>query len=184
MRERERLLLSSAGSLFLGIFLGGVTVRTLYGDSQAPIQLKRDSEEGCTPCPPIDAVDVQGGGVFYPSPDAIGPGETEEIPRTVAKSGLPARALKMATDAVLEEIAICRTEMSNWVRDTLVLELTVTATVGAGFIREVHIVERSKDGTADKQADDCILGVASRTRFVWAEGEGESKLRIPVRLGR
>jgi hypothetical protein len=101
------------------------------------------------------------------------------------KPGLPASAIRLASDGIRAELSGCVEESRKLnVQGIVLLELTVTATGGQGFISEASISGRSSGTASSEQIDRCILDGARRARFAWKEDDGEAHFRLPLKLGR
>jgi hypothetical protein len=108
------------------------------------------------------------------------PAKGEELPTAPQKPGLPASAIKLASEALKREIAPCiEAAKTADGHGTFVLDLVVTATSGIGHIRSASLgsVSGSLAGL-----DACALESARRVQFAWPEDDGESRLRYPVQL--
>ena len=65
---------------------------------------------------------------------------------------------------------------------TVLLDLTVTATGGQGFISDASMVERSGDAVSSSELEHCLLEAARRAKFEWSAEDGEAHVRLPVAL--
>ncbi len=179
------MLVVSGLTFVLGGAAGIMLTRTIYGveggqvSPAPPPVVAACPPPSCAPCPvcqePTETAVVPPPITETATLAAPGPKPLDLGP---AKAGLPAQAISLASGAVTGQLGPClNTPNAN---GTLVLELTVTATGGQGFIREVLIGRRTGNVAP---VEDCVLVGAKRARFDWAGADGELKFKLPVRVG-
>jgi hypothetical protein len=182
--------------LIAGGILGAYVTSSIYGSKEEHEAAVLGTVK-CTPCPVCQAA------VPSPSTLPIKPAPEEDDdnptphPRTSTKSGvksasaepdlqpgrpgLPASAIKLASEALRRELGPCiETARAADGHGSLVLDLVVTATSGIGHIRSAALASVSG---ALGGLDGCAIEAAKRVQFAWTEDDGESKLRYPVTLG-
>ena len=177
----QRTLLVLAFGLLSGGIIGAYATTTVYGKRQPPPKakaLKCPACAECAACPPPQDCDAPPPVVIA---DDLAPviGEGPDEPADPTRPGLPASAIQLASTALARELGPCRTNaQETGAAGTLLLDLTITATVGVGHIRTADVV-KSDAGDA---MDACVLDAVARVQFQWAQADGESKLRYPVRF--
>lgn len=98
-----------------------------------------------------------------------------------ALPGLPPSALKLASDAVIQQIDGClRQAAGDGERGIVVLALTVTATGGVGFVSDATAATHDGDVTG---ALECGPRDAQRAKFEWNGSDGRQELRLPIQVG-
>lgn len=197
-----RLLFTSGLSLLAGGALGSYATRVIYGESVAPIDPAPPRARPCPVCrecpicpPPEDCVVAEGREPEGDSPEvvrtatAVAPVEllvpASEEPDRERLHGLPASAIQLATTTVRAAVAPClEPAVRGEARGTILLDLTVTATGGQGFISEAAVYERSSDARETRGVEPCLVENARRARFEVSADDGEARFRLPVRLRR
>lgn len=156
-------------------------VRTLYGDIDR-VEPEPTRALECPPPPPCPAcpppVDCGVLGKFPVDPETQDPRPTpdfSEPPEGVGLPGLPASVIPLAHRAVQDGIAECLRSASD--NGVALLELTVTATEGQGFIRNAT-VSRATRGA--REVSDCLVESARRVRFEWSGRDGQLTFKLPV----
>lgn len=187
--ELVRLVFVSGLSIIAGGAIGAYATRSIYGESAAlvhPVQIRDRPCPACAECPICpQAPDCEDRGLVPTStaPRAILLPDTDEPEQK--RPGLPATAIRLASDRVRIEVAACVEEsLRTGAQGTVLLELTVTATGSKGFISEANLATRSSGTVSSESIDRCLIEGARRARFDWPEDDGEAHLRLPVRLGR
>ncbi|MBK6684336.1 MAG: hypothetical protein IPG45_07670 [Deltaproteobacteria bacterium] len=183
--EVARTLFIAGFCLLVGAAGGSLATRALYGDGGGVVVPTPPTRPECPICkecpacpPPPDCGDLGVVPTETPPPTILG----EDGPTPEAKPGLPASVIKPAGTAVEVLIEPCLTaKEAEGLSGTVVLDLTVTATGGQGFISEVLITRRVG---AVESVEPCLSDAAKRARFEWSEGEGELKFKLPVKVGR
>lgn len=174
-----RTFLAVGSGVIAGGILGAYVTTTIYGErvdvppAPAPVL--------CPPCPVCRAVssstEAEGLRAVVPAVDPDQPPPEVEVPE-IARPGLPASAVRMASAAFEREVAPCLSGGGGG-EGMVVLELTVTATGGIGHIRELEITRR--EGMVG-EIEACAGEAARRVQFEWPSGDGESKLVMPLKL--
>ena len=168
-------------------FAGGVfATRTLYGDPVGEaVRPERERPVECPPCPPCPAcpppprcedgrlVPAEAAPSIDPDPEAES--GAADFEAASGRSGVSMDAIAAAESAVLERVETCRTLGAG----TAVLELTVTVTGTTGAVREAFATRARFD---DPEAERCLEAAARAARFPATGPEGESVLKVPVRL--
>lgn len=187
--ESVRLFFVAGLSLFAGGFAGAYVTRAIYGDEIAPVDPIHEREHTCPPCPDCPTCppppDCGQSGLVPTStaPRAILAPEGDD-PERERKPGLSATAVERAAVRVREEIVSCLLDAAKVdARGSLLLDFTVTATGGQGFISDGHVRERSGDVRSTPDIERCIIDASRRARFEWGPEDGEAHFRLPVRLG-
>lgn len=173
-------------SLAVGVGVGVFATRTLYGDpSGDAVRPERDRPVDCPPCapcptcPPLPRCE-DGRLVPAERPPALDPGgdpeaAAGELELEPSPPGLSLRAVAAAEAAVLERVESCR----SFGPGTAVLELTVTVTGTIGAVRDAFATRARFD---DPEAERCLEAAARAAAFAAPGPEGESVLKLPVRL--
>lgn len=183
--EVARTLFVAGFCLLVGAAGGSLATKALYGDGGGvvvPAPVARPECPVCKECPACPPPPDCGELGVVPTTPPPPSGEGEEGPPPDQKPGLPASVIKPAGTAVETLIEPCLTaKEAEGLSGTVVLDLTVTATGGQGFISEVLVTRRV--GAVDA-IEPCLTGAAKRARFEWPTSEGELKFKLPVRVGR
>ena len=191
--DAARLVLGCTISFVLGGAAGVYGLRTLYGDID-PVDPARErtpecpSPPPCPACPPPVDCGLQGR-----LPPADAPFETFEDESDTDSSddpsweedasmaGLPASAVPLAHAAVKSEIETCFELLEDPAPSGIaLLQLTVTATGGVGFVTEA-LVTRATGGAAELAG--CLGEAARRARFVWKGPDGRLNFKLPLSVG-
>jgi hypothetical protein len=186
--ETARLFFAAGVSLLAGGAIGAYATRAIYGDSPEDIEVVKPQTRICPPCecptcpPPPDCGDINGVPTST-APRAILIPEDEEVDRD-KKQGLPASAVQMASGKVRLELVPCLATAPPEAHGTVLLDLTVTAADGQGFISEALLTERSGDAVSSGELERCLLEAAQRAKFEWSGEDGEAHVRLPVALKR
>jgi hypothetical protein len=179
----------AAGLAFLiGGGLGVWATRAIYGEGIAPVDPAPVRPKPCPPCgecpvcpPPPDCGD-RGLIPTSTAPKALLVPDDDE-PNRDRKPGLPARAIQLATTTVKQSVASCVEEAKRTgAEGTILLELTVTATGGQGFISDAALAGRSEDARNTMTIESCVLEGARTARFDWGNDDGEVRFRLPISL--
>lgn len=172
--------------MLVGGAVGAYATRAIYGDSPENIDPVTPRQKICPTCecpvcpPPPDCGDVNGVPTST-APRAILIPEDEE-PDRHTKPGLPASAVQLATGSVRTEVRPCLATIPYEVHGTVLLDLTVTATGGQGFISDASMVERSGDAVSSSELEHCLVEAARAAKFEWSGEDGEAHVRLPVAL--
>lgn len=184
--EAARLFFAAGLSMLAGGAIGSYATRLIFGGSTENIDPVTPRQKICPPCecpmcpPPPDCGDVNAVPTST-APRAILLPEDDEVDRD-KRPGLPASAVQLATKQVREETKACLNALQVEVHGTLLLELTVTATGGQGFISDASMIERSGDAVSSNDLEHCLLDAARRAKFDWPAEDGEAHVRLPVAL--
>lgn len=187
MSQAARLFLASGLSLLVGGALGAFVTRSVFGDAVEPIDPRPAKEvvcppvKECAPCPPPVCADVGAVPTSTRTAPALAP--TNDEPVRDARPGLPASAIQRASQEVRTLATTCVDQAAQaGARGIVLLDLTVTATGGQGWVSEAHVLERSPDARDTAAAEACLVEGARRARFPVAAEDGEARFRLPVRL--
>lgn len=187
------MFLVASSCLLLGGFVGAYATASLHGQTE-PILVVQSGGGGtkpscpaCAECPRCPApVDCGERGVIPTTTrSALHPllapqGDDSEPHRT---AGLPATAIQAASRTVWTEIAPCiKSAGERQISGSIVLDLTVTATGGKGFIRETDLLVGPDGVTVADDIRECLVEGADRAEFPWEGSDGEARFRLPVRL--
>ncbi|MEL6186088.1 MAG: hypothetical protein AAFU79_15795 [Myxococcota bacterium] len=182
--EAARLFFGCSICFLLGGAAGVFGVRTLYGEVDRVVPETRKTLV-CPPPPPCPAcpppVDCGDASVLPSSPTTDPDVEAEVLdPEAPALPGLPASVLPYAHEAVREVLEPCLAEAPPDFPGVALLQLTVTATGGEGFISEVIVLQATGGAEA---AASCLEEAARTARFPWAGGDGRLTFKLPVSVG-
>lgn len=165
---------ASVASLVVGAALGSYATAALFGSSET-VNVNPQKAPPAEPCrceiPMPEPVDPL-------ATSRVGEGITEiDAPRL---PGLPRSALELATRAAHEQFGPCATSSAAVGQGTLILELTVTATGGQGFVKDGGVVDRTGE---TEWAEQCMMRRLPAVRFEWSGGDGQQTLKLPLRVG-
>jgi hypothetical protein len=183
-----RWVAGCAVSVAVGFGGGVFATRTLYGDpSGDAVRPERERPVECPPCPPCPRCPppprCEDGRLAPAEPEGAPSREmgaeaeagATDFEAASGRSGVSMDAIAAAESAVLERVETCRTYGSGGA----VLELTVTVTGTTGTVREAFATRARFD---DPEAERCLEAAARAARFPATGPEGQSVLKIPVRL--
>lgn len=180
-----RWILAGLATLAVGVGLGVFATRTLYGDPDGEaVRPARERPVRCPPCepcptcpPPPRCEDGHLVPADAPLPD--GAGLDEDAVRGAdpgpGRPGVSMKAIAAAEAAVLDRVPTCAEVGAG----TAVLELTVTVTGTTGAVRDVFV---SRARLEPPETERCLEAAARDATFPAVGPEGESVLKLPVRL--
>jgi hypothetical protein len=180
-----RLALAVASGLIAGVVLGAFVTSSIYGTKEEK-EAAIIGAVKCPPCPTCPAPSVPPKEAREDEEDAPGslPMKTStrarEIELPTGRPGLPASAIKLASEALRRALEPCiETARAGGAHGAVVLDLVITATSGIGHIRQASMsnIEGAFGGF-----EGCAIDAAKKVQFEWHEDDGESKLRYPVQL--
>ncbi len=203
MSEGTRLLVVSCLALVVGAAAGGYATRLIYGDSgQPPVDPSPEPVRECPTCPrcpacppPPDCEEIS----QIPSdpdiledstdPEVLGDPDAPDLqrarptrPTAPVRPGLSARAVQQAGAAVRLAVAPCLDdEAVGESHGMLLLDLTVTATSGAGGVSDALISQRSGQ---TEPVEACVLREAAAAQFVHEGADGQQRIKLPLRVGK
>lgn len=178
-------ILAFAAGLLIGGAGGAYAMRLVYGDAPARVDVGAPQNElrlrcpECRACPPpVDCGELGLVPEAVPStplsPREVLPPESGGLP------GLPPLALKRASEAVRTAVAPCVAQAEELdAHGVLLLDITVTATGGQGFVRTLEAGGRTG---APGPVEPCIIDRAWSARFAWDGDDGVQRLKLPIQV--
>jgi hypothetical protein len=180
-----RLALALASGLIVGVILGAYVTSSIYGSKEekeaAIIGAVKCPQ--CPVCPAPTAPLKEAREDEEEAPSGL-PVKTSTRPREIevpsGRPGLPASAIRLASEALKRELQPCvETARAGGAHGAVVLDLVITATSGLGHIRQASLA--NMEG-ALAGFEGCAIDAAKKVQFEWHEDDGESRLRYPVQL--
>ncbi|MEM7675751.1 MAG: hypothetical protein AAF449_07070 [Myxococcota bacterium] len=177
-----RLLTVAAASLLTGGALGSYATSALLGgaaEQVRPAPPPPVAECKCDPQAPPPVDPLAGRGITEGLTEIEGGAPADRQGQGVLP-GLPPSALNRARSEAQRLLTPCAASPDALGEGTLVLELTVTATGGVGFIKQAQVVDLSGDA---EWARSCVMDQVRRVRFDWSGADGQQTLKLPLRVG-
>lgn len=178
-------ILSFAIGLVVGAAGGAYGMRLVYGE--APSRVEVSAREGeihprcpeCPACPPpVDCGEL--GVVPETTLQAPLDASEEAFPESGGLPGLPPLALQQASEVIRIAVAPCLAQADALdAHGVLLLDLTITATGGQGFVRTLDATGRTGD---PGPLEPCITARAQAARFSWDGDDGSQRLKLPIRV--
>lgn len=162
-----RVFFACTVCLGLGVLVGALGTRMIYGDPAALSPSARPEPQECpacpqpTPCPGVDMVEGLPEG---------GPNWTREP----SPPGLPLPILEAVERRMVQTSSACGVEREA----RILMELTLTASSGVVRVQDAVALENS---SRDEELSRCLDAQARQIEVEWA-GEGTSRLAVPLRL--
>jgi hypothetical protein len=167
--------------LFAGGIVGGYAITVVYGVGAPRVEKPSTCPPAPAPsCPPCELAATPD--TVEELPDAgtstvVLPGYEAPRPKL---PGLPTSAVRLASQGVEREVQACAAGLGQ-AEGTVIVDFTITATAGQGFLRAVRVVR------TDRRAVDlleCVERGLPKVRFEWGGSDGETRLRYPLLVGK
>lgn len=180
-------ILSFAAGLLIGGVGGAYGMRLVYGDAPARVEVATPKNEVRTRCPecptcppPVDCGELGVVPVGEPTAPITPTAQVEDSFETSGLPGLPPLALKRASEAVRTAVEPCVAQADELgAHGVLLLDLTITATGGQGFMRAIDTSGRAGDPS---MLEPCIITRARSARFSWDGDDGIQRLKLPIQI--
>lgn len=206
MSEGTRLLAVSCLALVVGAAAGGYATQLIYGKSGQPqVDPSPEPVRECPTCPSCPACppppDCEEVSQIPSAPDILEdstdpdqafdgdePMDLENPtppvvrrPDRPVRVGLSAKAVQQAGAAVRAAVGSCLQPEGSDAHGMLLLDLTVTATSGAGAVTDATVSQRSGETAS---VEDCVLREAAAAQFVHEGADGQQRIKLPLRVGK
>ncbi|MEM1025566.1 MAG: hypothetical protein AAGD10_15990 [Myxococcota bacterium] len=165
--EAARVFFACTVCLGLGVLMGALGTRMIYGDPATISPAPRSEPRPCpacpapSPCPGVDMVEglPEGGPSFAGAPSS---------------PGLPLSVLEAVERRMVETSSACQAREDAQV----LMELTLTATSGMVRVEDALAVENS---VRDEELSRCLDARARQIVLPW-QGAGHARLAVPLQL--